>query len=207
MPNKLKGLLDEFEQVNPLPAGGLKLPQIWARYGSEWVDEVETLTRVNGEFIADVYELLFMFSNLRQYSPEVPTPDALAIVTTGWGAPLGDNGEVEGRPSEHASRFRVGLVIGILPNGSLMSRMRFLSGDQVGETTDDEGLATGALAEAADLMAFRVWGSSYTRDIITRWTDGKDSLPEEELRGLGVRVARFVSVLLSDDDLGEEVEQ
>lgn len=69
----------------------------------------------------------------------------IAVHTTGWAAPLNDNGEVEGgRPSEHAQRRRVALVATITMNG-YCSGIKFADEEEV---TYDEGTPSGALWEA-----------------------------------------------------------
>ena len=54
----------------------------------------------------DIYELL--------ETCELPKDNnfvGLAVHTTGWAAPLNENGEVDGKPSEHAERQRCALVV------------------------------------------------------------------------------------------------
>ncbi len=88
----------------------------------------------------DVYELL-----------QAPTSTlgrmfhAAAIVTTGWAAPLGPDGKVDGAPSEHALRRRVRLVVVVCDSG-VASVIRFQ--DTPDDVVIDDGSATGALAEA-----------------------------------------------------------
>jgi hypothetical protein len=88
----------------------------------------------------DVYELL-----------EAPTSSlgrmfhAAAIVTTGWAAPLGPGGSVEGSPSEHALRRRVRLVV-VVCDAGVASVIRFQ--DEPNDVVIDDGSATGSLAEA-----------------------------------------------------------
>lgn len=88
----------------------------------------------------DVYELLDAPSSAlaRMF-------DAAAIVTTGWAAPLGPDGSIEGAPSEHAQRRRVRLVVMVADNGAA-SVLRFA--DEPDEVVTDPGSATGSLAEA-----------------------------------------------------------
>lgn len=70
-----------------------------------------------------------------------------SILTTGWAAPLGKNGEVEGAPSKHKDRRRVTLVVGIdIDNKALVgSALKF---DDDDEMVFDFGDATGSLATA-----------------------------------------------------------
>lgn len=92
----------------------------------------------------DVYELISEAIAETPFS--VRSSDILAVVTTGWAAPLGENGEVEGRPSEHAQRRRVRLMACVRRSDlSMASVVRFGDTD---ETHIDAGSATGSLAEA-----------------------------------------------------------
>ncbi len=95
---------------------------------------------------ADVYELLDAPASAlaRMF-------DAAAIVTTGWAAPLGPNGHVEGMPSEHALRRRVRLVVTVADNG-VASVLRFA--DEPDDVVTDPGSATGSLAEAINRFWF-----------------------------------------------------
>ena len=70
-----------------------------------------------------------------------------SVLTTGWAAPLGKNGEVEGAPSEHKDRRRVTLVIGIsIDDKELIgSALKFDDDDEI---IFDFGDATGSLANA-----------------------------------------------------------
>ena len=77
--------------------------------------------------------------------------DAAAIVTTGWAAPLDENGEVQGAPSEHAQRRRVRLVV-LVANSGVASVLRFA--DEPDDVVTDPGSATGSLAEAIERFWF-----------------------------------------------------
>lgn len=88
----------------------------------------------------DVYELLDTPSSAlaRMF-------DAAAIVTTGWAAPLGPDGSIDGAPSEHALRRRVRLVVVVADHG-VASVLRFA--DAPDDIVTDPGSATGSLADA-----------------------------------------------------------
>lgn len=127
----LHGMIDSFE----LPGARL--------YGINTGDAVESAPAPC--LLAqhpDVYALL-----------ESPTSglarmfDAAAIVTTGWAAPLDENGEVQGAPSEHAQRRRVRLVV-LVANNGVASVLRFA--DEPHDVVTDPGSATGSLAEAIE---------------------------------------------------------
>jgi hypothetical protein len=85
----------------------------------------------------DVYELLQDKYNLSNYLGAI-------IHTTGWAAPLDENGEVNGAPSKHAQRRRVALA-SCVTNNSVGSALSF---DDEEEMIMDPGSATGSLAEA-----------------------------------------------------------
>lgn len=71
--------------------------------------------------------------------------DFIGVVTTGWAAPLNENGEVEGAPSQHAQRRRVRLMV-IADKEGVASVLRFA--DTPDEVVTDPGSATGSLADA-----------------------------------------------------------
>lgn len=119
-----------------------------ARIYGVTIDDVERLHEEHNDalrvsFLAqhpDVYELL-----------QAPTSSlgrmfhAAAIVTTGWAAPLGPDGSVEGAPSEHVLRRRVRLVV-VVCDAGVASVIRFE--DEPDDVVVDDGSATGSLAEA-----------------------------------------------------------
>ena len=119
-----------------------------ARIYGVTIDEVERVHEERHDalrvsFLAqhpDVYELL-----------QAPTSSlgrmfhAAAIVTTGWAAPLGPDGSVEGAPSEHLLRRRVRLVV-VVCDAGVASVIRFE--DAPDDVVVDDGSATGSLAEA-----------------------------------------------------------
>lgn len=131
----LHRLIDSFE----LPGARL--------YGINCADR--DLAEVNVCFLAqhpDVYQLLDAPGSAlaRMF-------DAAAIVTTGWAAPLGPDGNVEGAPSEHAMRRRVRLVVTVANHGTA-SVLRFA--DRPDDIVSDPGSASGSLAEAIDQFWF-----------------------------------------------------
>ena len=77
--------------------------------------------------------------------------DAAAIVTTGWAAPLNNDGSVDGPPSEHVNRRRVRLVVVVADHG-VASVLRFE--DEPDDIVTDPGSATGSLAEAINRFWF-----------------------------------------------------
>lgn len=89
----------------------------------------------------DVYDLLDSTENALVASGFAYT----LVVTTGWASPLNENGEVEGRPSEHAQRRRVRLSI-VANYESVASVLRFA--DDPDNVVTDAGEATGSLNDA-----------------------------------------------------------
>ena len=133
--SKLHSLIDSFE----LPGARL--------YGINIADR--PIDEPNICFLSqhpDVYELLDAPASAlaRMF-------DAGAIVTTGWAAPLGPDGTVDGAPSEHAQRRRVRLVVVIADHG-VASVLRFA--DDPDNVISDPGSATGSLAEAVHRFWF-----------------------------------------------------
>ena len=95
---------------------------------------------------ADVYDLLEA-----KETQLVRMFDACLILTTGWASPLGANGEVEGRPSEHPQRRRVRLAIVVSDDveGSPVTVANILCfQDDPENPILDLGSASGSLAEA-----------------------------------------------------------
>lgn len=86
---------------------------------------------------ADVYELLAQ--------PKPEAFDYFGVVTTGWAAPLNADGGVDGKPSEHAQRRRVRLMV-VASREDVASVLRFQ--DEPDEIVTDPGNATGSLADA-----------------------------------------------------------
>lgn len=93
------------------------------------------------DMAADVYELLEKPASERKTKF-----NTFAIATSGWAAPLGENGQVEGAPSEHALRRRVRLLTVASADGGAASVLRF--SDVPDEIVSDPGSATGSLANA-----------------------------------------------------------
>jgi len=109
-------------------------------YGSVIVvdtgDDFITLTEVG-----DIYDGL---ADLVLSGDKYPTAKGLAIITTGWAAPLGANGEVQGEPSKHPERRRVRLTAYVSCEG-ILSAIAFSDEEEV--IYDDNG-GTGTLAVA-----------------------------------------------------------
>jgi hypothetical protein len=195
MTSEVIQVLDEFHEFRQPTTNKMERAEIWGRWGGVWCEAMSERNHV------DIYEQIQEYAEtFRGLPADAPTPDAVAIVTTGWGAPLGADGEPEGAPSQHPERVRLSLVVVVLPSSLLASRITF-DMREGRLPVDDEGMATGALAGAVDLMAFHVWKQAFTSALVFRWVDGKGKLPEDELQAIGARVSRFVDAF-SDDEEG-----
>ena len=103
------------------------------------IANMNATTLGNGE---DIYDLIDEIdkSSLNSYS-------YVSVLTSGWAAPLGENGEVEGRPSEHKLRRRVRLavILDIIGKSIVGSVLKF---DDDEDFVFDNGNATGSLSDA-----------------------------------------------------------
>ena len=95
----------------------------------------------------DIYEMIDELHDDLTYLEN----DYVTLRTTGWAAPLGDNGEVEGKPSEHPKRRRVCLFVSVdITNKEVMgSSLKF---DDDEEIIYDFNTATGSLADALSTL-------------------------------------------------------
>jgi len=98
----------------------------------------------------DVYDLLDSDTAVKV----AQVSDYIALVTTGWAAPLNSNGEAEGAPSEHPEKRRVRLSV-FASRESVVSVLRFQ--DEPTEPVVDEGQATGSLADAVQSLLTRAF--------------------------------------------------
>jgi hypothetical protein len=98
----------------------------------------------------DVYELLDSDTAVKV----AQVSDYIALVTTGWAAPLNSEGEAEGAPSQHPAKRRVRLSV-FASRQSVVSVLRFQ--DEPNEPVVDEGQATGSLADAVQNLLVRAF--------------------------------------------------
>ena len=196
--NGALALLDNFGGAVPACSPELDLPQIWRLDQSgEWVEYP------NDE--GDIYTALFYFSTRHQFGVGKPVGRAFVVRTIGWGASLDESGEVgDIPPSKRRDRFRVALDLCATPSGAVASRLSFLSGEKAGEIIDDTGEATGALAEACDLAAFRVWGKAFTGALLMDYADNAKTKTEAETKHLAHRVARFLDAISEEEGSDDE---
>jgi len=169
---KAELLAEDWGTVLPFAGFRMDTPQLWEQYGGEWVEYPHDLE--------DVYDLLQGFRFARELNDAVaetnpqPKPEALALITVGWGAPVQDcdpdNPEAV-RPSQSENRKRIALGVFVSRDASACSVLRFeLEPDAV--TVDKMG--TGSLAEALDTAAFYVWGAEYVARLMVNAERNKD---------------------------------
>ena len=190
-----KSHLDNWREATPAPPERMEQPIIWERYGSEWVTVPVTTD--------EVYSALALYSASRwerRTQSDLPTlaPSAFVFVTTGYGAPLGADGKVEGRPSEHPLRRRLRVMCCYAEDASRVSRLEFTDDGESNETDD----GTGQLAEALDSVGWAVWGDSYFEAIMEQIAQATGN-PEKSdtMKNL---VGRLVNVLKVSQSLDDE---
>jgi hypothetical protein len=123
-----------------------RLVSLQQQYSSYEMEGSAIVVDTGDDFITvkqatDIYDGMY---DLIESGDKYPTAKGLAVVTTGWAAPLNANGEVEGAPSAHPQRRRVRLVAYMSCEG-MVSAVSFQDTDEV---TYDEGQGQGYLADA-----------------------------------------------------------
>lgn len=105
----------------------------------------------------DIYEGLARLAVACDRGEVTPAQDdklddmAIGLVTTGWAAPLNEDGEIAGAPSEHPERRRVVLSI-IRTKTDRLGRVDFPNARDGEESVvyDDDAPSKGSLADALD---------------------------------------------------------
>jgi hypothetical protein len=95
-----------------------------------------------------VFQLLNARPDVYEALEDTVIPDdaiAIAVVTTGWAAPLNADGQAEGMPSQHPERRRVKLVACA---DSEFAGSALVFEDTPEDVITDEGSASGSLADA-----------------------------------------------------------
>ena len=182
----IEQLLDEVKVEIPTPSDtGDEFPMIYERYQWGWISVPND--------IRDIYTLLDDYGRTHptRLRP-LEAPEAFCVVTSGWAAPLGDNGEVEGAPSEHPSRRRVSLFYLATPSGAVASRLFF---HDTAENVFDDGTASGALGEAIDRVSAYVWGARFVQ-ALSEWA----LQHVEDEADIKAALGRLVRVRLLFDD-------
>jgi hypothetical protein len=138
MKDKNETLLDEIFDISAIH------PEITdaKAYGIS-TNEKGELKSVLIDFNPDVYDLIEEIRNQNKHL----LFEYVSLVTTGWAAPLNDNGEVDGAPSKHPDRRRVALAIAVnIANKNIFGSV--IKFDDADEKVYDFNNATGSLAEA-----------------------------------------------------------
>jgi hypothetical protein len=178
-------LASEWGGVIPFAGYEMDTPQIWEKYGSEWVE----FPLVSG----DIYLSLKTFATHRADVPTELAPDALAIVTTGYAAPIDDcvddDGEHIAAPSESKNRRRLAIAVFVARDASRVSVMRFA--DEPGETIA-ERTGSGTLSEAIDLAAVSAWGAEYLARLTILAVDDTNGLSNDERADVRDRVGHLL---------------
>ena len=133
------GVEEEFNRIFSASENPFLLPDAQLYGVSVSDDETVSLTILASQ--PDVYELLAKPAS--KYSTKFAT---FAVITSGWAAPLKDDGSFEGAPSDHAQRRRVRLAVVANADTGVASVLRFA--DDPAEPITDPGSATGSLANA-----------------------------------------------------------
>jgi hypothetical protein len=102
-------------------------------------DETVSLTILASE--PDVYELLEKPAS--NYSSKFL---AFALITSGWAAPVEEDGTIDGAPGDQPLRRRVRLAVVANADTGVASVLRF--SDEPDDVVTDPGSATGSLADA-----------------------------------------------------------
>jgi hypothetical protein len=190
-------LAEDWGTVLPFVGFTMDNPQLWEQYEGEWVQHPHETD--------DVYQLLdhYRFTNqvndLTGSSNPKPKPHAIAIITTGWGAPITDcdpDNPNSVAPSQSPRKRRIALCVIVARDASSCSVLRF-EDDPEGITTDRMG--TGTLAKEIDSAAFFVWGAEFVaRLMVTAERTKSDNETSPEL----LRALPLLG-LMADDTNGD----
>lgn len=195
---KAASLADDWGTVIPFSGYEMELPQLWERYGNEWVEYPHKNN--------DVYAMMMMYAVQRDEMPADLAPDGFAIFTTGWGAPLPkgqDEPSDDWRPSESAERERVALGVFVARDGSQVSEIRFESAAKPDPMR--ENYASGELAKAVDRCAYILYGVEFIARLVLILTDQENNLEDTDRHNLRDRVSLLIEAhqMMSDTEEGE----
>jgi hypothetical protein len=186
----MEELLNDLGTVIPLPPeGGSHLPSLYEFIGGSWENYAHG--------IPDVYDLLNEYggTHIARKFPEAQ-PEAFVLLTTGYAAPLNDDGEVgDVAPSQHPKRRRVSLFVVSMADGEQCSRLIFHDTD---ETVTEADSYSGSLAECIDMASAYVWGARFLRGLSERALQEEDSIYDEAR--LRARLGRLIRVRQYFDD-------
>lgn len=191
-------LADDWGTVIPFAGYSMDYPQLWERYGNEWVEFPHKTE--------DTYGMMMLYAVERHELPADLSPDGFAIITTGWGAPLPVEGEEpsdDWRPSESAERERVAVALFVARDGSQMSEIRFEKDTKTEPLRETYG--SGELVKAADRCAYILWGVEFIARLVLILTDQENNLEDTNRDNLRVRVTELIEAhqMMSDTEEGE----
>lgn len=192
-------LANDWGTVIPFAGYKMKYPQLWERYGNEWVE----FPHENN----DVYGMMMNYAVERDRLPADLSPDGFVIVTTGWGAPLPKDGEqppIGWRPSDSTEKERVAVGMFVARDGSQMSEIRFERATESEPMREPYG--SGELAQAVDRCAYILWGVEFIARLVLILTDNENNLEDTDRANLRDRVSLLIEAhqMMSDTEEGEE---
>jgi hypothetical protein len=123
------------------------------------------------------------------------SPDVIALMTTGYAAPLDEcndpeTGETVTQPSECESRRRIAIAVFIARDASRCSVLRFA--DNEGEVIKERH-GIGALSDALDLAATSAWGAEYLARLTILAVDEDNYLTDDQRAEVRERVGRLLN--------------
>ena len=181
-------LTNDWGTVIPFAGYSMDNAQVWEKYGSEWVEFPHATD--------DVYLTLKVFASHRANVPEELAPDAIALMTTGYAAPIDEcvdeaTGENTTPPSECESRRRVAIAVFVARDASRCTEMRFQD-DEHGEGIR-ESRGSGMLSDAVDLVALSAWGAEYLARLTILAVDESNGLDNSERAEIRDRVSTLLN--------------
>lgn len=191
MTNKAMTHAADWGTVLPFAGYELPRPSIWELYEGEWVEFPDEHP--------DIYSLIerYRMSNAIK-SERTPVPDAFAVFTTGWAAPVEECDPSKTgtpvAPSKSENRRRVALCCVYSIDGSRANSIRF-EDHPADDLTEDGSGASGALSDALDECAAVLWGVRFVRGLALSYIDADT----ETRQRVAERVASLMSLLGLDD--------
>lgn len=184
-------LNDYIEATPPIGVEGLDYPTIYELWNGEWSEYPHTYH--------DIYDLLASYRHKRE---GLNAPDAVVVATSGWAAPLGDDGEMPNcAPSQHPDRLRCVVYNAFeVGHGGFVSRVAIHRPEGV-EISNDYGTATGALADSLIVTALTLWGKRYTSNLLTWWGSvDKQTVSADMRKGIAQRLTKMVEMLSGESE-------
>lgn len=196
---------DYLERVAPtLGSSRFDLPEplLWENIGGTLypVTIAHTLDEIARQ---DVYCLLRAYASARLDEREDlggSIARAFVVVTSGWAAPLNENGEPENiAPSQHQARRRVSLAVAVSCDGSTCSALDFQDGEG-GTLIEDATTVSGSLASALDFTGWAVFGSAFVVGLASALGAEIERGDERQAERLRERLANIIEATADDDE-------